>query len=234
MEESDMQIFFHGQSCVECRFQEHAIIIDPFLNGNPLATIKPEDVKVDYILITHGHQDHVGDALQIAKNNDATIIATSELARYMSLQGAKVHGMGIGGQYRFPFGTVKLTIALHDSAHCPPGSQQSIHTGLAAGFLITAEGKTIYHAGDTGLFGDMQLIGQLHDIDLAFLPIGDNFTMGPRDAVIAARFLRAKTVVPMHYNTFPLIKQDPHAFVDMLAAEGIEGIVVEPGGHIDL
>ncbi|MGD8191411.1 metal-dependent hydrolase [Brevibacillus ginsengisoli] len=229
-----MNIIFHGQSCVEIRLKEHTLIIDPFLKNNPVAVTKPEEISVDYILVTHGHADHIGDAVELSKRNDATIIATNDLGRYLSFQGAKVHTMGIGGEYEFPFGKVKLTHALHDSSYNPPGTQENIYTGLATGILITAEGKTIYHAGDTGLFGDMQLIGRLNSIDLAFLPIGGNYTMGPGDAVIAAQFLKAKTVVPMHYNTFPIIKQDPYAFVDSLEAEGIEGIVLAPGQQIEL
>jgi len=229
-----MNLIFHGQSCVEIRLENHSLIIDPFLNGNPMAIKRPEDITVDYILVTHGHGDHVGDAVEIAKRNNAPVIGPNDLCRQLEFQGAQTHAMGIGGTFTFPFGTVKLTLALHDSSYNPPGTTDNLYMGMASGFLITAEGKTIYHAGDTGLFGDMQLIGQLHDIDLAFLPIGDNFTMGPRDAVIAAKFLKAKRVVPMHYNTFPVIQQDPHAFVSSLAAEGIEGIVVNPGQSIEL
>lgn len=224
-----MNIIFHGQSCVEIRLKEHTLIIDPFLNHNPLATAKPEDIKADYILVTHGHADHLGDSLEIAKRNQAIIIAPNDLGRYLSFQGAQTHGMGIGGEYPFPFGKVKMTLALHDSSYNPPGTKENMYTGMASGFLITAEGKTIYHAGDTGLYGDMQLLGKFNAIDLAFLPIGDNYTMGPRDAVIAAQFLQAKMVVPMHYNTFPLIKQDPMSFVESLASEGIKGLVMEPG-----
>ncbi len=229
-----LNIIFHGQSCIEIRLKEHTLIIDPFLHNNPLAVVKPEEIKADYILITHGHGDHVGDSLEIAKRNNATIIAPNDLGRYMSFQGAEVHGMGIGGEYDFPFGTVKVTLALHDSSYNPPGTNENIYTGMATGFIITTEGKTIYHAGDTGLFGDMQLLGKLHSIDLAFLPIGGNYTMGPRDAVIAATFLQAKMVVPMHYNTFPIINQDPKAFIESLASEGIEGIVMEPGQSHEL
>ncbi|MGO4496021.1 metal-dependent hydrolase [Paenibacillus sp. 2RAB27] len=229
-----MNIIFHGQSCVEIRLKQHTLIIDPFLTGNPQATVKAEDIKADYILVTHGHGDHVGDTLSIAERNDATVIAPNDLARYLGFEGAKTHGMGIGGAYEFPFGKVKLTLALHDSSYNPPGTKENIYTGMASGFLLKVEGKTIYHAGDTGLFKDMKLIGKMNNIDLAFLPIGDNYTMGPEDAVIAAGYLKAKTVVPMHYNTFPVIEQDPNAFVAILEEEGIKGIVMSPGQQIAL
>lgn len=227
-----MKITFHGQSCVEIQFEEVNIIIDPFLRNNPLARKSPEDINVDYILITHGHGDHLGDAIEIAKYNSATIIAPNDLSRYLSFQGAKVHGMGIGGQFNFPFGKVKMTLALHDSSYNPPGTEENIYTGMATGYLISAEGKTIYHAGDTGLFGDMQLIGNLNSIDLAFLPIGDNYTMGPHDAIIASKLLQAKCVIPIHYNTFPIIEQNPHDFIHHLSIEGIEGLIIDPGKHI--
>ncbi|OAS14261.1 metal-dependent hydrolase [Paenibacillus oryzisoli] len=229
-----MNIIFHGQSCVEIQLKEHTLIIDPFLTGNPQATVKAEDIKADYILVTHGHGDHVGDTLSIAERNNATVIAPNDLARYLGFEGAKTHGMGIGGAFEFPFGKVKLTLALHDSSYNPPGTKDNIYTGLASGFLLMVEGKTIYHAGDTGLFKDMKLIGKMNEIDLAFLPIGDNYTMGPEDAVIAAKYVKAETVVPMHYNTFPLIAQDPDAFVASLEEEGIKGIVMTPGQQITL
>jgi L-ascorbate metabolism protein UlaG (beta-lactamase superfamily) len=229
-----VNIIFHGQSCVEIRLKQHTLIIDPFLTGNPQATVKAEDIKADYILVTHGHGDHVGDTLSIAERNEATVIAPNDLASYLGFEGAKTHGMGIGGAYEFPFGKVKLTLALHDSSYNPPGTKENIYTGIASGFLLKVEGKTIYHAGDTGLFKDMKLIGKMNDIDLAFLPIGDNYTMGPEDAVIAAGYLKAKTVVPMHYNTFPVIEQDPNAFVASLGEEGIKGIVMSPGQQIKL
>lgn len=229
-----MNIIFHGQSCVEIRLKQHTLIIDPFITGNPQATVKAEDIKADYILVTHGHGDHVGDTLAIAERNQATVIAPNDLARYLGSEGAQTHGMGIGGAFEFPFGKVKLTLALHDSSYNPPGTKDNIYTGVASGFLLMVEGKTIYHAGDTGLFKDMKLIGKMNDIDLAFLPIGDNYTMGPNDAVIAAKYLKADTVVPMHYNTFPVIEQDPNAFVASLEEEGIKGVVMTPGQQITL
>lgn len=227
--ETMIHLTYHGHSCVEIAYDEHRLIIDPFLSGNPVAKAKPEDIKVNYVLVTHGHNDHIGDALQIAKANDATIITTYELAMYFQSLGANVHPMGIGGSFRFPFGRVKFTLAFHGAGELLEGSNELRFLGLPAGILLTLGDKTIYHAGDTGLFGDMKLIGELNQIDLAFLPIGDNFTMGPDDALLAAQFLRAKEVIPIHYNTFPVIVQDDAAFVDSLREKGIEGHALAPG-----
>lgn len=187
------------------------LLIDPFFTGNPKAPAKAASIKPDYILITHGHGDHLGDALEIAQATAATIIAPNELAVWCANKGCHTHAMHIGGGWDFEFGRVKLTIAHHGSA-VGPGPVGWEYTGNPCGFLITSEGKTLYHAGDTGLFWDMKLIGDLHPIDLALLPIGDNFTMGVTDAIKAVEFLHPKRVVPMHYNTFDLIKADPALF----------------------
>ncbi|WP_202081319.1 metal-dependent hydrolase [Caldalkalibacillus salinus] len=229
-----MKITFHGQSCVQVETDQTSLIIDPFLNGNPVAKANPEDIKVSYILLTHGHNDHVGDTVQIAKQNNATVIAPFELATFLGWKGCNVHPMHIGGSASFDFGQVKFTQAFHGSAYTDEENQTITYTGMPGGILLTLEGKTIYHAGDTGLFGDMKLIGERNNIDLAFLPIGDNFTMGPEDALTAAEWVKAQKVVPMHYNTFPLIEQDAHAFADALKAKGIEGIVMEVSDTLEL
>lgn len=220
---------FHGHSCVMVTDGTNNIIIDPFISGNPQATIKAEDVKVNYILLTHGHGDHLGDAVPIAKANKATIIAPNELAVYVAKQGAEAHNMHIGGAYNFPFGRVKLTIAHHGSA----AGDGLEYTGNPCGFLITMDGKTIYHSGDTSLFYDMKLIGEMNSIDLAFLPIGDNFTMGIDDAVKAVEFLKPKKVVPIHYKTWPVIDTEPKEFAEK-AKSLAEVVIVEPGGSIEI
>ena len=207
------------------------VIIDPFLSGNPLASIQAKDVKVDWIFLTHGHGDHLGDAIEIAKANDATIIAPFELAGYCGAKGVNVHPMHIGGAHNFPFGRVKLTIAHHGSAIVD--GENITYTGNPCGVLITINGKTFFHPGDTGLFYDMKLIGEMNKIDLAVLPIGDNFTMGIDDAVKATEFLQPGKVIPMHYKTFDVIDVDPQEFVAKVQAKGFSAEVLDFGGSIE-
>lgn len=207
-----MKITYLGHSCFIVETASHRLIIDPFLTGNPLATAKAEEIKCDYVLLTHGHEDHFGDAVEVAKANDATVIANYETAMVASKRGAKAHPMQPGGAWQFPFGRVKFTIAHHSSSL--ETADGFSYMGNPAGILITSGGKTLFHAGDTALFLDMKLIGELDVIDLALLPIGDNFTMGPEDAARAVGFLNAKVAFPMHYATFPLIDVDPQRFVD--------------------
>ncbi len=204
-------VTFHGHACVGIKGDEGEIIIDPYLKNNTLADIGPHEVNVDAILITHGHSDHFGDALEIAQNCGALIVAPSELCHFCEHRGiTNTHPMHIGGSYQFDFGWVKLTQAFHGSAFIEKGE---IHyTGNPCGFLIRMDDILLYHAGDTGLFGDMKLLGDMYDIDVAFLPIGDNFSMGPEDAIIATGLLRPRIVVPIHFNTFNVITQDAPAF----------------------
>jgi L-ascorbate metabolism protein UlaG (beta-lactamase superfamily) len=207
------------------------ILIDPFFTGNPACPMSADQAQADFILVSHGHGDHVGDAVAIAKRTGAMVIANFEIHEWMLKQGVKkVHGMQHGGGFNFPFGRVKLTLAFHGSM-LPDGS----NGGNPCGFLITTkEGKLIYDAADTGLFGDMRLIGE-EGIDLALLPIGDNYTMGPDDAVRAIKMLNPKKVVPIHYNTWPLIAQDAQAWAERVRKETqAEPVVLKPGGSVDL
>ncbi len=202
--------------------------IDPFLTGNPLAAKQADEIEVEWIYLTHGHNDHFGDVLSIAKANNATIIAPYELASYCESKGAKVHPMHIGGAHGFSFGRLKLTIAHHGSAYVEKNGT-IVYCGNPSGGLITMDGKTLYHAGDTGLFYDMKLIGEMNSIDLAALPIGDNFTMGIDDAVVATEYIKPHKVIPIHYNTFDVIKVNPSEFVEKVQAKGFAGQVIEPG-----
>jgi L-ascorbate metabolism protein UlaG (beta-lactamase superfamily) len=226
-----MKISYHGHSVVKVQTGGKLILIDPFITGNPLTDLIVSEEKPDVIIVTHGHGDHLGDTVELAKKNNALVIANFELATYLSWQGVNAHGMSIGGAYKFDFGTVKLTPAFHGTG-LVTDNKEIIYLGQPAGVLIFAEGKTVYHAGDTALFSDMKLIGERHPIDVAFLPIGDNFTMGPEDAAFAAKLLQAKKVVPIHYNTFPPIETDPQKFVDLLEAG--QGQVLQPGESLEI
>jgi L-ascorbate metabolism protein UlaG (beta-lactamase superfamily) len=206
------------------------LLIDPFFTDNPAASAKIEELEADYILISHGHSDHVGDAIAIAKRTQAIIIGNFEIVSWFDKQGIPGHSQHLGGGYHHPFGYLKLTLALHGSA-LPDGS----YGGNPAGFLLTTpEAEKIYLACDTGLFGDMRLIGE-EGIDLAVLPIGDNFTMGPDDALKAVKLIEPRHVIPVHYNTWDLIAQDPNAWADRVANETMATPhVLQPGESFSL
>jgi L-ascorbate metabolism protein UlaG (beta-lactamase superfamily) len=224
-----IKLIYHGHSAFEVRSGSHTIHIDPFFTGNPNSNVKPEDVKADYIILTHAHGDHLGDAFEIAKKNDATIIAVNELANYAAEKKLKAHNMHIGGGFNFPFGRVKFTIAHHGSS-----SPDGRYMGEPAGVVLTIEGKNIYHAGDTGLFLDMKLIGEINPLDVAIVPIGDNFTMGIDDAVKAVEFLNPKLAIPIHYNTWGVIEVDPQEFKRKVESIGKKCTVIPPGGSIEI
>lgn len=207
---------------------EAKILIDPFITGNPVCDTGLEDIKPDLILVTHGHGDHLGDAVQIAKNTGATIVSVYELATYCSRHNVTAHPMHIGGCHQFGKVKVKLTPAWHGSGLITDGPAE--YLGTPCGFILTMDGKTIYHSGDTALFGDMELIGRLNTLDLALLPIGDNFTMGPSDALEAVKMLKPKQVIPMHYDTWPLISQNPDDFKIEVERETAAGVIIlKPG-----
>lgn len=226
-----MQISYHGHSIVQVKTDTHTILIDPFITGNELCDLDPETIEPDVILLTHGHNDHVGDTLSIVKRTGARVVALNELAVYLGAKGVNTHPMNIGGAYEFDFGRVKFTQAFHGSSY-EEEDGTFIYTGMPGGILLTIEGKTIYHVGDTALFSDLKMIGEFNDIDIAFIPIGDNFTMGPDDALIAAEWINSEIVVPVHYNTFPVIEQNPDVFVEKVTTG--KGIAMKVGEVIEL
>ena len=227
-----ISVQYLGHACFLLTTSKAKILIDPFLTGNPMAATTAEKVSADWILVSHGHGDHYGDAVAIAKRTGATIVAPYELALHAGAQGAKVCPMGCGGGKDFPFGRVQLTVAHHSSSVEEGGKVVSI--AAPVGFLIRADGKTIYFAGDTALTMDMELLGRRNSIDLALVPIGDNFTMGPLDAAEAVRMLKAKRAVPMHYNTFEMIQVDPAIFQKEAQKNGCQVDVLKPGENIEI
>ena len=206
------------------------ILIDPFLDDNPTSPVKSDEInKADFIVLTHGHGDHIGDSFKIAKRTDPLFICVNELANYCAEKGFRAHNMDIGGAYNFDFGRLKWTIAHHGS-QTPDGT----YSGEPAGVLLNIDGKTIYNTGDTGLFYDMKLIGEMNEIDFMILPIGDNFTMGIDDAVKAVEFVNPKVAIPMHYSTWTPIEVDPNEFKEKLKFIKKECIVMEYGTEIKL
>lgn len=229
------RLTWHGHSCFTLVADDGTrILFDPWLDENPVAEIRTDQIgELDYLLVSHGHFDHFGDGLKLAKQTGAVIVSTFEIASFAQSQGIdNVHPMSIGGGFQFPFGHVKMTPAMHGGQVA--GDETGAFTTVPGGFLVELPGaagpespsRRLYHAGDTALIMDMQLLrGQ---VDIALLPIGDNFTMGPTDAVRAVEFIEPKVVIPMHYNTFDVIRQDPAAF-GRAVGERAEVVILEPG-----
>ncbi|NOX33878.1 MAG: metal-dependent hydrolase [Deltaproteobacteria bacterium] len=205
------------------------ILIDPFLDGNPTSPVGASDVEAEYILLTHGHGDHFGDTLSIAKRCDSLCICENELASYIAAKGAKAHPMHIGGAYSFDFGKIKLIQALHSSV-----TPDKECIGSATGIIIFIQDKIIYHMGDTGLFLDLKLIGELYSIDYLMVPIGDNFTMGIDDAARACSYIKPGCVIPMHYNTFDVIKANPGDFKKKVEKLDLNSQILQFGQEINL
>ena len=219
-----------GHGCWSIATGETRLLLDPFLNDSPTAPIKAEQAEADFILVSHGHFDHVADLVSIAKRTGATVIANFEICEWAGKQGIeKTEPMNTGGGIHLPFGHVKMTPA-HHSSMLPDGA----YAGNPVGFLLTLEGRKVYFACDTGLLSSMKLIGAA-GLDLAVLPIGDRFTMGPDDAIEATKLLQPKRVVPAHYDTWPPIEQDARAWAERIKAEtAAEPIVLEPGESLSL
>lgn len=220
-----VKLTWYGHATMDLETGGYKILIDPFFSGNPSTSIPADQAQADIILISHGHGDHVGDVVSIGKRTGALVISNAEISGWLQAKGLTTHAQHIGGGYNHPFGYLKLTLAIHGSG-LPDGSNGGNPTGF---LLTTLDGQKIYIAADTGLFGDMQMIGE-EGIDLAVLPIGDNFTMGPDDALKAVKMIQPKHVVPVHYNTFDVIKQDPNAWAERVEAETSTKVhVLKPG-----
>jgi len=225
-----IKITWLSHACFLIEYNNHRILTDPFITGNPLAPVSQDKIEAEYIFVSHGHADHIGDTVEIAKRCGSKVIANPEICEWLKEKGiTNSHAMQLGGAYTFPWGKVKMTLAIHSSP-MPDGS----YGGNPCGFIFYIDSKKIYHACDTGLFYDMTLIGN-EGIDLALLPIGDNFTMGPEDAIKAIHLLKPKKVIPIHYNTFDVIKQDPNLWAkEVVEQTAAKPILLKPGNSIEL
>lgn len=221
-----LKFSFYGHSCFCLDDGTHKVLTDPFLTGNPKAAISADKVEADTILLSHAHGDHFGDAQAIAARTGADVVGVPEVLGLLDLPAAKLHGMNLGGSLNLPFGKVRMTLAQHSSG---------VAGGIACGFVIYMGGKVLYFAGDTALFSDMQLIGRKDPLDYAMLPIGDNYTMGLEDAALAAKWLGVRHVIPIHYDTWPIIAQDVEKYKEVTESMTPAKVdIVRPGETIEL
>jgi len=226
-----VRINYYGHDCFLLKGREKQVLIDPFLRGNPMTTQEPDELKPNLILVTHGHGDHLGDSIEISKASGAPVLGVFELANYCQKHGASTIGAHMGGTVKFDFGWVKLVPAWHSSSS-PDGE----YLGNPCGFVLHIDGVTFYHTGDTAVFGDMKLIAELTPIDVFLCPIGDHYTMGPAEALKAVELVNPRMVIPMHFNTFPPISQDPRQFKNEVEKKlsGIRVTVLAPGASADV
>ena len=217
-----LKFIYYGHACFQLDDGKYKILFDPFLTGNPQATIKPDEVETDYIFITHAHSDHVGDGYDILERTGATAVGIPEVTDFGGAN-VKTIGMNLGGTVKLPFGYARMVPAMHSSG---------IGGGIACGYVVSMGGKIVYFAGDTCLFSDMKLIGERDAIDYAILPIGGHFTMDPIDAAKAVELLGAKNVIPVHYNTWQPIEQNPEEFKKLVKGAAVH--IVKPGETLTL
>ncbi len=227
-----MRLTYFGHAAFRLELAGQRLVFDPYLSANPHGAVDPRDVPCDYVLCSHAHEDHILNAMDLARQHGATIVAPYELAEHFGAQGATTIGLMPGGGINLPWGRIEMTPAVHSSAlELPNGENRAM--GVAAGFVVRAGGRAIYHAGDTALFSDMKLIGR-RGLDVALIPIGDCYTMGPADALDALRLLNPRLALPMHYNTHPRIQVDPHAFAAAATESGHPTRVFAAGETQDL
>lgn len=226
-----MKITYYGHSCFAVETEGKVILFDPFIQPNPLAgDIDIKKIKADYLLISHGHEDHIADAVFIARNTGAKVVSNYEIITWIEKQGiTNTHPMNTGGHWFFDFGKVKCVQAIHSSS-LPDGT----YGGNPMGFLIEAKEGNFYYAGDTALTYDMKLIGDYKTINFAFLPLGNNFTMGIDNAIIASEFIKCENIIGMHYDTYSYIKIDHHDAVDKFSLSGKQLHLVKIGSTIEL